>query len=83
VGWKLSSDISATVIADVWKHTAFPATNTQSLGTTKPAMSATTSNSGVPDWSVTEISAGDWIAVEIEANDLSKCIDLFLIVRRR
>ena len=83
VGWILTSDISATITMDVWKKTSYPPANGDSLGTTKATIGAGTSASGVPDWSVREITKGDWLGAEIEANDAGMAIDFFLLVRRR
>ena len=83
VGWILTSDLSATITMDVWKKTSYPPANGDSLGTTKATIGAGTSAALVPDWSVREITKGDWLGAEIEANDNSKTVDFFLLVRRR
>lgn len=82
VGYDLRTDISATITIDVWKKAGVEPTNTDTLGTTKVTMTGV-AVTGVPDWTVTEITKGDQIRAEIEANNNAKEVDFVLIVRRR
>jgi hypothetical protein len=74
-GWELTVDTSATITIDVWKDTYanYPPDNADAIpGAEKePAITAAikAQDTDITDWATDDIAAGDYIKINVDAND--------------
>lgn len=74
-GWELTVDTSATITIDVWKDTYanYPPDNADAMpGAEKePAITAAikAQDTDITDWTTDDIAAGDYIKINVDAND--------------
>jgi len=83
IGWRLVSDLSATVTVDIWKANGAIPTNANSItASAKPALSAAELNASttLTGWT-TAVAAGDCFIMEVEANNNSKYLLLELWIK--
>ena len=89
LGWKLIESsatplATATVVMDVLKKSSYAPTGSDSIcASAKPGLTTVTNaeSATLTGWTKT-INKGDWLGAEVETNDLAKCLDLILIIRR-
>jgi len=85
-GWDLTIDTSATITVDVWDDTYgnFPPTDADSMTNGhEPAISAATSatDADISDWADVAVTKGEYIRVNVDANDNATFAVLWLKVR--
>jgi hypothetical protein len=86
-GWYLTADASTTTTIDVWKDTYanFPPDNSDSITNShEPAISADTKNSDtdISDWSSVAVAAGDYIRINVDANNNATYLELEITITR-
>jgi len=89
VGWELIESsatplATATATIDVIKSDTYAPTAGNSIcASAKPAIATVTNaNSTTLTGWTTSINKGDWLAINVTANDLAQSLDLFLTIRR-
>jgi hypothetical protein len=85
-GWQLGADVSGSIVIDVWKDTYanFPPVVGDSIaGTEKPTLSSAQKNEDLTlsTWT-TSVTAGDWIAFNVDSAATVTFVSLQLLVTR-
>lgn len=84
--WRLVADVSGSIVVDVWKdtYTNFPPVLADTIaGSEKPTLSSQQKNedSNLTTWT-TALSAGDWLAFNVDSATTVTRVTLSLTVRR-
>lgn len=86
-GWKITTDVSTTTTIDVWKDTYanFPPTNADTITNGhEPAISATVKaeDTDITDWTTVTVAMGDFVRINIDANDNATFLVLNITAER-
>jgi len=86
-GWKMTADLSTTTTIDVWKdsYSNFPPDNADTITNGhEPAISGATKaeDTDISDWTTVTVSAGDFLRINVDANDNAKYLELSITAER-